>query len=72
MSIRAICDFARPTLARVVRRAGDSVSLVDLDGAEVGRGLARKPATEAVLLAGRRDLPEDAGVLVHRDELVVW
>ncbi len=53
-------------------RAGDSVSLVDLDGVEVGRGLARKPATEAVLLAGRRDLPEDAGVLVHRDELVVW
>lgn len=53
-------------------RVGDSVSLVDLEGAEIGRGLARRAATEAVLLAGRRDLPEDDGVLVHRDELVVF
>jgi glutamate 5-kinase len=54
-------------------RAGDSVSLVDAAGRELGRGLARYPASEACRYAGRRQ--NDAGeevVLVHRDDLVVF
>ena len=55
-------------------RAGDSVRLLDPDAKEIGRGLARYPAVEAVLVAGktRGDLEVDRAVLVHRDELVVW
>jgi len=49
-------------------RAGDAVRIVAHDGSEIGRGLARASAQEVLLLAGKaRD-----GVLVHRDELVVW
>lgn len=51
-------------------RAGDSVRVLAPDGAELGRGLARISATDAVLVAGRRDA--DDAVLVHKDELVVW
>jgi glutamate 5-kinase len=50
-------------------RAGDSVRLLGPDGVEIGRGLARASATNAVLRAGRRD-GED--VFVHKNELVVW
>jgi glutamate 5-kinase len=56
-------------------RAGDAVRLLDPAGAEIGRGLARYPAVEAVLTAGKagKDLArEEHAVLVHRDELVVW
>jgi glutamate 5-kinase len=57
-------------------RAGDAVRLLDPDGREIARGLARCAAADAVLVAGRsrEDLPEalaDLAVLVHRDELVV-
>jgi glutamate 5-kinase len=48
-------------------RAGDSVRLVDPEGVEIGRGLARCAAASALALAGRA--PE---VLVHRDEMAVW
>jgi glutamate 5-kinase len=48
-------------------RAGDSVRLLDPEGAEIGRGLARAAAADAVVHAGR-----DAEVLVHRDEMVIW
>jgi len=51
-------------------RAGDSVRIFGPEGTEIGRGLARASATNAVLRAGRRDDEED--VLVHKDELVVW
>jgi glutamate 5-kinase len=51
-------------------RVGDSVRLLGPDGVEIGRGLARASATNAVLRAGRRDDGED--VFVHKDELVVW
>jgi glutamate 5-kinase len=54
-------------------RAGDAVSLVAPDGAEVGRGLCRYPSSEACRYAGRRH--DDAGedvVLVHRDDLVIF
>jgi glutamate 5-kinase len=57
-------------------RAGDAVRLVDGDGRELARGLARCSAADAAMAAGkpREDLPEDlAGlaILVHADELVV-
>ena len=56
-------------------RAGDAVRLLDPDGHEIGRGLARYPAVEAVVVAGKAGPklqdPEHAE-LVHRDELVVW
>jgi glutamate 5-kinase len=55
-------------------RAGDAVRLLDPDGAEIGRGLARYPAAEAVVVAGKAGsaIEEEHAVLVHRDELVVW
>jgi glutamate 5-kinase len=57
-------------------RAGDAVRLVDADGAEIGRGLARCGAADAAFVAGKskEDLAgalEELAVLVHRDELVV-
>ncbi len=54
-------------------RAGDSVRLLALDGTEIGRGLARLSATDAVLVAGKKERPgDDRSILVHRDDLVVW
>ena len=57
-------------------RAGDSVRVLALDGVEIGRGLARVSSTDAVLVAGKRDRlgpsGDEPGVLVHRDDLVVW
>ncbi len=56
-------------------RAGDAVRLLDPEGAEIGRGLARYPAVEAVVVAGKagKELQDaEHAVLVHRDELVVW
>jgi glutamate 5-kinase len=47
-------------------REGDSVRLVDPDGVEIGRGLAKCSAPTAAALAGR-----EAEVLVHRDDLVI-
>jgi glutamate 5-kinase len=57
-------------------RAGDAVRLVDPDGREIARGLARCAAADAARVAGRtrEDLPEtlaDLAVVVHADELVV-
>jgi glutamate 5-kinase len=56
-------------------RAGDAVRLLDADGHEIGRGLARCAAVDAALVAGRarEDLPDELAelsVIVHRDELV--
>jgi glutamate 5-kinase len=54
-------------------RAGDSVALHDLDGNELGRGLARLSAGDAAAAAGRkREGDEDEVLLVHRDDLVVF
>ncbi len=53
-------------------RAGDSVRVLAPDGSELGRGLARTSATDAVLVAGKKDPDVGLSVLVHRDELVVW
>lgn len=53
-------------------RSGDSVRVVGSDGVEIGRGLARCSSTDAVLIAGKKDLDDERAVLVHRDDLVVW
>lgn len=53
-------------------RAGDSVRILAPDGTEIGRGLARCAATDAVVLAGKKDEDEERAILVHRDDLVVW
>jgi glutamate 5-kinase len=54
-------------------RVGDSVRILSLDGTELGRGLARSSAADAVLVAGKGTKENDErGILVHRDDLVVW
>jgi glutamate 5-kinase len=54
-------------------RAGDAVRVLDPDGAEIGRGLARYAAVDAAAVAGKTgDAETERGELVHRDELVVW
>jgi len=53
-------------------RVGDAVRVLAPDGSEIGRGLARLSAADAVRVAGRKDAREEEAVLVHRDELVVW
>jgi glutamate 5-kinase len=57
-------------------RTGDAVRVVDAEGREIARGLARCGAADAAMVAGkaREDLPAERaelGVLVHADELVV-
>jgi glutamate 5-kinase len=51
--------------------AGDSVSIVDPDGREVGRGLSRLSAADAAHFAGRRGADDESVVFVHRSDLVV-
>jgi len=58
-------------------RPGDAVRILDNAGVELGRGLARCAAEDAVLVAGRGkdELPEARAALaelVHRDEMVIW
>jgi glutamate 5-kinase len=53
-------------------RVGDSVRVRGPDGEDLGRGLARCSAEEAVVMAGKKELEGDHAVLVHRDDLVVW
>ncbi len=53
---------------------GDAVDIVGLDGTVLARGLVRYNSADAGRSAGRRlsELSEDgAGVMVHRDDLVV-
>jgi glutamate 5-kinase len=57
-------------------RSGDAVRIVDPEGAEIGRGLARCSATDAAAVAGKgkEDLPEalaELSVVVHRDDLAL-
>ncbi len=53
-------------------RVGDSVAIVDPDGHELGRGLARLSASEATAAAGKkREEGEDEVIVVHRDDLVL-
>lgn len=53
-------------------RPGDAVRLLDGQGAELGRGLAEMAAADAARIAGKITDEGDKGVLVHRDELVIW
>ena len=54
-------------------RAGDAIRLLDGDGTDLGRGLSRRAAVDAILVAGKpRDAAADDAVLVHRDDLVIW
>ena len=48
----------------------DAVTIVDSDGQEIGRGLARHGTPELARIAGRRT--DEDGLAVHRDDLVVW
>jgi glutamate 5-kinase len=50
---------------------GDSVSLLDPDGKELGRGLARLSAVDAARLAGRKNADGVSVEVVHKDDLVV-
>ena len=57
-------------------RTGDAVRLLDADGREIARGLARCGVGDAATVAGksREDLPAELAelsVVVHADELVV-
>jgi glutamate 5-kinase len=57
-------------------RAGDAVRIVDIDGHDIARGLARCGAADAAMVAGktREQLPEqlsELAVIVHADDLVV-
>jgi glutamate 5-kinase len=57
-------------------RSGDAIRLLDPEGREIARALARCSAIDAARVAGRRreDLPEelhDVATLVHADDLVV-
>ena len=51
-------------------REGDAVRLLDGQGAELGRGLARAAAEDVMRAAGTPG--ETDGVVVHKDELVLW
>jgi glutamate 5-kinase len=50
---------------------GDSVSLIDPDGREIGRGLVKLSAVDAARACGRRSEEGHREELVHRDDLVV-
>jgi glutamate 5-kinase len=55
-------------------RGGDAVRVLDPEGNEIGRGLARYAAVDAITVAGKAgaDIDEERAVLVHRDELVIF
>jgi glutamate 5-kinase len=50
---------------------GDAVSIVDPDGAEIARGLAKLSSADAARAAGRRAEDDAETVMVHKDDLVV-
>ncbi len=53
-------------------RRGDAVTIVDVNGREVARGLTRLSASDAAAMAGRHAAGDDDDTLVvHRDDLVL-
>ena len=78
-AVEAICTANRSVLAvgvlgvRGTFMPGDAVAVVDPDGNEVARGLARVSATDAARIARRKreDDEEPDDVVIHRDDLVV-
>lgn len=78
-AVKAICTANRSVLAigvlgvRGTFMPGDAVSIVDPEGNEIARGLARVSASDAARVARRKreDDEEPDDVIVHRDDLVV-
>jgi glutamate 5-kinase len=52
-------------------RPGDSVSLFDLGGREIGRGLVQLSAVDAARVAGKKTEGEALPEIVHKDDLVL-
>lgn len=52
---------------------GDAVAILDTEGAEIARGLARLSATDAARIARKKrpDAADGDDIIVHRDDLVV-
>lgn len=50
---------------------GDAVRLVDPEGVELARGLARLSASDAARLAGKKREKQGEDIMVHKDDLVV-
>jgi glutamate 5-kinase len=57
--------------ARGTFSPGDAVTILDPDGTEIARGLARVSVSDAARLAGRRGDDEGDEVVVHKDDLVI-
>ncbi|APR84004.1 Glutamate 5-kinase [Minicystis rosea] len=78
-AVEAICTANRSVLAvgvlgvRGTFMPGDAVAIVDPEGNEIARGLARVSASDAARIARRKreDEEEPDDVIVHRDDLVV-
>jgi glutamate 5-kinase len=78
-AVAAICGANRSVLAVGVLGVrgsflpGDAVSIMDPEGNEVARGLARVSAVDAARVARRKHDDEDEAddVIVHRDDLVI-
>jgi glutamate 5-kinase len=77
-AVDAVCAKGRSVLAVGVLgvrgdfHAGDAVRVLDADGRELGRGLARYAAVDALAVAGKASADEERAVLVHRDELLIF
>jgi glutamate 5-kinase len=73
----AICTKNRSVLAvgvlgvRGTFVPGDAVSIIDPEGTEIARGLARLSAGDAARMAQKRREDHGDDVVVHRDDLVV-
>jgi glutamate 5-kinase len=78
-AVEAICTANRSVLAvgvlgvRGTFMPGDAVSIVDPEGNEIARGLAKVSAGDAARVARRKreDDEDPDDVIVHRDDLVV-
>jgi glutamate 5-kinase len=73
----AICTKNRSVLSvgvlgvRGTFLSGDAVAIIDPDGTEIARGLARLSAGDAARIAQKRREDDGDDVVVHRDDLVV-
>ena len=53
-------------------RPGDAVRVLDGEGKELGRGLVRQGAEQLALIAGKKTAGDEDGVVVHKDDLVIF
>jgi len=76
-AVRAIVESNKSILAvgvlgvRGTFLPGDAVAVVDPEGTEIARGLARLSASDAARLARKKRGEEGEDIVVHRDDLVV-